>query len=97
LSFLGKPAAGSRRPLSRFFYFYPFQLLARDGHNRSDPAAKDHPRFAQFWCNITPLDATLLDFLVCVANKGLTEALTLLVATLTQNTGGSGVLWLTSG
>jgi hypothetical protein len=48
--------------------------------------------FAQFWCDINPLDATLLDFLGCVANKGLTEVLTLLVATLTQNRGEGDVM-----
>jgi hypothetical protein len=29
------------------------------------------PNSAQFWCNLSPLDATLLNPLICVANKGL--------------------------
>jgi len=49
---------------------------------------------AQFWCNISPLDATLPRPLVCVANKGLAQYLSPLDATLTKTTGW-GVLWLT--
>ena len=39
---------------------------------------------AQFWCDISPLDATLLGPLVCVANKGLAQYLSPLDATLTN-------------
>ncbi len=45
---------------------------------------------AQFWCNVSPLDATLLAPLVCVANKGLAQHLSSLHATLTKNIGGGG-------
>src|SRR6266699_481510 len=47
---------------------------------------------AQFWCNISPLDATLPSLLVCVANKGLAQYLSPLDATLTKNIGVGGAL-----
>ncbi len=47
--------------------------------------------FAQFWCNPSPLDATLLSPLLCVAFKGLAQDLSSLDATLTKNIGGGGV------
>ncbi len=84
---LGKCAAGPRRLLSRFFYFYPFHSPAQDGHNRSDPGAKNKPRFAQFRCNATLLDATLMRYLVSVASKGLAGMLSSLDATLMKNRG----------
>src|SRR5713226_2102006 len=40
---------------------------------------------AQFWRNLSPLDATLLSPLVCVANKGFAQYLNPLDATLTKN------------
>jgi len=46
--------------------------------------------FAQSWCNLSPLDATLLSPLLCVANKELVQCLSLLDATLTKNIGGWG-------
>src|SRR6266851_7512706 len=84
---LGKRAAGPRRLLSRFFYFYPFHSPARDGRSRSDPGDRDRPGFAQFRCNVTLLDTTLTRHLVSVASKGLTGMLSPLDATLTQNRG----------
>ena len=45
---------------------------------------------AQFWCNLSPLDATLLSPLLCVANKELAQHLSLLDATFTKNIGGGG-------
>src|SRR5260370_15036784 len=45
---------------------------------------------AQFWCNLSPLDATLLGLLLCVANKELAEDVSPLHATLTKNIGGGG-------
>ncbi len=45
---------------------------------------------AQFWCNVSPLDATLLRPLLCVASKGLARYLSSLDATLTKNIGGWG-------
>jgi hypothetical protein len=47
------------------------------------------PNSAQFWCNLSPLDATLLSLLLCVANKELAQYLSPLNATLTKNTGGT--------
>ena len=46
------------------------------------------PHSAQFWCNLSPLDATLLSSLLCVANKELAQYLSLLDATFTKNIGG---------
>ena len=46
--------------------------------------------FAQFWCNPSPLDATLLSPLLCVASKGFAWYLSSLDATLTKNIGGWG-------
>src|SRR5258708_16015154 len=40
---------------------------------------------AQFWCNLSPLDATLLTPLLCLANKQLAQHLTLLHATFPNN------------
>jgi hypothetical protein len=54
------------------------------------------PRFAQFWCSASPLDATLASALACVANKGFREIVSPLNATLTENRGGVARLWLTS-
>src|SRR5260370_10589728 len=49
---------------------------------------------AQFWCNVSPLDATLLAPLVCVANKGLAQHLSSLHATLTKSIGVGGSSFL---
>src|SRR5713226_284112 len=92
----GKCAAGPRRLLSRFFYFYPFRSPARYGRSRSCPGAMDRPGFAQFQCNVTLLDATLTRHLVSVASKGLTEMLSPLDATLMKKQGGGAWLWLTT-
>src|SRR6266849_7866941 len=48
------------------------------------------PNSAQFRCNLSPLDATLLSLLLCVANKELAQYLSPLNATLTKNIGGRG-------
>ena len=45
---------------------------------------------AQFWCNLSPLDATLLSPLLCVANKELAQHLSLLDATFTKDIGDGG-------
>src|SRR5260370_27857032 len=47
------------------------------------------PNSAQFWCNLSPLDSTLLSPLLTVANKELAQYLSPLNATLTKNTGGT--------
>src|SRR5712664_4360985 len=46
---------------------------------------------AQFLCNVSPLEATLMDPLASVANKRLTAWPSPLDATLTKNIGGVGV------
>jgi hypothetical protein len=51
---------------------------------------------AQFWCNLSPLDATLLSLLLCVANKELAQHLSPLDATFTKNIGGGGQTSLSS-
>ncbi len=66
----------------------------RLGAHRADARAHSRKRkgacFAQFWCNLTPLDATLLSHLVCVASKELAQNLSPLDATLIKNIGGWG-------
>src|SRR6267143_2335094 len=47
---------------------------------------------AQFLCNVSPLETTLMDLLASVANKRLTAWLNPLDATLTKNIGGEGTL-----
>jgi hypothetical protein len=42
---------------------------------------------AQFWCNLSSLDATLVSPLLCVADKGLARYLSPVDATLTKNRG----------
>src|SRR5712691_1985091 len=42
---------------------------------------------APFWCNASPLDATLPSALACIANKGFREIVSPLDATLTKNRG----------
>src|SRR5260370_38231136 len=42
---------------------------------------------AQFLCNVSPLETTLMDLLASVANKRLTGCLSPLDATLTKNVG----------
>src|ERR1700690_4418711 len=65
--------------------------------SQAPPPAPSHPpENAQFWINLSPLNATLLSPLLCVANKDLTRYLSPLDATLTKNTGARGVLWLTN-
>ena len=60
------------------------------------PTPSNSHRNAQFWCNLSLLNATLLSPLVCVASKELARYLSLLDATPTKNIGGWGVLWLTN-
>src|SRR5712664_4465630 len=79
----------SRRklPLSPFSSTFAHRLGAHRAHSEH---AGVHSRkrkwacFAQFWCNLSPLDATLLSPLPCVASKGLAWHLSSLDATLTK-------------
>jgi hypothetical protein len=86
----------SRRkiPLSPFSSNFAHRLGAHRAH-REHAGVHSRKRkwayFAQFWCNLTPLDATLLSHLVCVASKELAQYLSSLDATLAKNIGGGGV------
>jgi hypothetical protein len=57
---------------------------------RPHPAPKKSCEIARFLCNVSPLNATLMDLFASVANKRLTELLSSLDATLTKNIGGGG-------
>jgi hypothetical protein len=67
----------------------PFEVLSgrfRSGRKKQ----RKCPNSAQFWRNLSSLDATLLSPLVCVANKELAQCLSPLNTTLTKNIGGWG-------
>jgi hypothetical protein len=83
-------------PLSPFFSTFAHRLRAERGDARAHSRKWKWTYSAQFWCNLSPLDATLLRPLLCVANKELARYLSSLDATLTRNIGGWGVLLLTS-
>src|SRR5712672_1886315 len=53
---------------------------------------REPAHFAQFWCNANSLESTLANPLVCVANKGFSDSVSLLDATLTRNTGWGPVM-----
>ncbi len=77
-------------PLSLFFSPFANRLRADRGDSRTLFCKRKCVHSAQFWRNVSPLDATLLGPLVCVANKGLAEHLSSLHSTLTRNIGGGG-------
>ena len=81
----------SRRstPLSHLFSTFAHSLLADRRHARTLSRSEKWAYSAQFWCNISPLDATLPRALLCVANKELAECLSPLDATFTKNIGGT--------
>src|SRR5260370_18576671 len=70
-------------------FFSPFAhpLRAERGDARAHSRKRKWAHFARFWCNVSPLDATLLSPLVCVADKGLARYLSPVDATLTKNRG----------
>jgi hypothetical protein len=70
-----------------FFSTFPHRLRAERGDARAHSRKRKWAHSAQFWCNLSPLDATLLDPLVCVADKGLARYLSPVDATLTKNRG----------
>jgi hypothetical protein len=84
----------SRRstPLGPFISAYARHLSKDRANAGAHTCKQEWADSAQFWCNVSPLDATLLSLLVCVANKELTQYLSLLDATLTKNIGGGGSL-----
>jgi|SRR5712664_38588 len=70
-------------------------VAASVASRRPHSALKKCTKIAQFLCNVSPLEATLMDLLASVANKRLTTWLNPLEATLTKNIGGWGYpVWL---
>ncbi len=88
----GSVRLSSRRkiPLSPFSSNFAHRLGAHRADARAHSRKRKGACFAQFWCNLTPLDATLLSHLVCVASKELAQNLSPLDATLIKNIGGWG-------
>ncbi len=88
----GSVRLSSRRkiPLSPFSSNFAHRLGVHSADARSHSRKRKWAYFAQFWCNPSPLNATLLSPLVCVASKGLAQDLSSLDATLTKNIGGWG-------
>ncbi len=74
-------------PLSPFFNTFAHRLRAERVDARAHSRKRKWAYSAQFWCNVSPLDATLLDPLVCVANKEVAQYLSPVDATLTKNRG----------
>jgi hypothetical protein len=60
-------------PLSPFFSAFAHRSRADRVDARAHSAKWKCAYSAQFRCNLTPLDATLMSSLLCVANKGLTS------------------------
>jgi hypothetical protein len=77
-------------PVSPFSNNFAHRLGAHSADARAHSRKRKWAYFAQFWCNPSPLDATLLSPLLCVANKELAQHLSSLDATLTKNIGGWG-------
>src|SRR5216683_2376852 len=82
-------------PLTPFFTVFAHPLRPDRGDARTHSRNWKWAYSAQFWCNLSPLDATLLSPHLCVANKGLAQYLSLVDATLTKNIGAGARLWLT--
>src|SRR6266478_3140789 len=80
----------SRRstPLGPFFSTFAQPFACRTWRCEGHSLKRKWAHSAQFWCNLSPLDATLPSPLLCVANKELALYLSPLHATLTKNTGG---------
>src|SRR5712664_1447952 len=77
-------------PLSPFSNNFAHRLGVHSADARSHSRKRKWACFAQFWCNLSPLDATLLSPLPCVASKGLAWHLSSLDATLTKKHRGRG-------
>ncbi len=88
-SSLGSVPLFSRRstPLGPFFSTFAHCLRSYRGDARTLFYKRKCVYSAQFWCNLNPLDATLLSLLLCVANKELAQHLSPVDATLTKNRG----------
>src|SRR5260370_37244903 len=74
-------------PLSPFSSNFAHRLRKDRGDSGLHSRMRKWAYSAQFWCNVTPLDATLLSPLLCVANKELAQYLSPVDATLTKSTG----------
>ncbi len=76
-SSLGSVPLFSRRstPLGPFFSTFAHCLRSYRGDARTLFYKRKCVYSAQFWCNLNPLDATLLSLLLCVANKELAQHL----------------------
>src|SRR5229473_1269653 len=88
----GSVRLSSRRkiPLSPLSRNFAHRLGVHSADARAHSRKRKWAYFAQFWCNPSPLDATLLSPLLCVASKGFAWYLSSLDATLTKNIGGWG-------
>ena len=51
------------------------------------PQARKEAHAAQFWCNVSLLESTLVGSLVSVENERLVETLNILESTLAKNMG----------
>jgi len=82
---LGHPFSCCSTLLSPFLITFAHHLRADRGRPRTHSRKPKCAYPAQFWCNASSLDATLLGPLVCVANKGFAQYLSPVDATLTKN------------
>jgi hypothetical protein len=73
--------------LNPFCSTFAHRLRAERGDARAHSLKRKWAHSAQFCCNVSLLDATLLGPLVCVADKGLARDLSPVDATLTKNRG----------
>ncbi len=79
-------------PPSPFFGTFAHCLCADRGDARAHSRRRRWAYSAQFWCNLSLLDATLPSPLLCVANKGVAQYLSPVDATLTKNRGWGPIL-----
>jgi hypothetical protein len=82
-------------PLTPFFTVFAHPFRPDRGDARTHSRQRKWAYSAQFWCKLSPLDATLVSPLLCVASKGLAQYLSPVDATLTKNIGVGARLWLT--
>src|SRR5712664_590234 len=85
LNVFSRKNCGARQPSCRFsFLAIPLAALKV---NPFVPDARETAHSAQSWCNVNPLESTLIEPLVSVENKLLTETLSSLKSTLTKTWG----------
>ena len=87
---------GLRVRVRRLPRLIPFRQEASQRSTRvasASPLPGDSPlSLFHFPVSLSLLESTLVDLLVSVGNKGLTEKLSFLESTLTRNIGGGGVI-----